>query len=114
MKHLNQFKPIRKYWLVPKFDDVIFKIALLKIGCDKKYIEQLMEIAKFKSNILNNYIFIGYNSDEKELNTQGWDHMPAPKGLKKIYNTIFEKDGYKFSGVVKVEDYEISAHKYNI
>jgi hypothetical protein len=114
MKHLNHFIPIKKYWLVPKFNDDIFKIALLKINCDKNYIKLLMEIAKNDSNNLNNYIFVGYNSDEDSLNTKGWDWMSAPQGLKKLYNKVFETDGYEFSGIIKVEDYEISAHKYNI
>lgn len=108
MKHLTDFKPNKKYWLVPKFNNEIFKVALLKINCDKDYIKLLMLILK---NDTNDYIFIGHNNT---LGTKGWDYTRSTQGLKKLYSDVFEIDGYKFSGVINVEDYEIPAYKYNI
>jgi len=111
MRHLKRFESYdtkRQMWLVPTDDR--YRPALEEIGCDSDTILN-MSVEDRNFSHPTGYIFILEWEPEYEGDQHwGWAYyegeMKPPEKLV--------RDGYKFNGTVKIEDYELDAKKYNL
>jgi len=110
MKYLKTYegsKGIREYWCVP-IDDK-FRYRLMKIGCPKNKIDIFERISSTRRLTDGaDYIFIGFDMSDT---TNPWGWMPYAGNYQ---CNFFRENKFKFKGIVKLEDYEINAFKYNL
>jgi hypothetical protein len=104
------------YWLIPTDDR--FEDSLKKIKCAKSYSEGLLKSVHQYTrksddpNFDNKYMFIGYNGKSRVKHSSSkWGWNPY---YGKLYDSYYEEEGYKFAGMVNIEEYELTANKYNL
>jgi hypothetical protein len=110
MKYIKTYESRNEklYWLVPTDDR--FEDSLKKIKCPKDVIYGMLN-GIISDN--NKYIFIRYNGKEISmiLAANKWGFNPY-KG--ELYDPFYEKEGYRFVGMVNIDEYELDANKYNL
>lgn len=124
MKYIKKYEEIddgmKFYWLLPT--DEKFENSLQKIGCKEPYLSNFLGIHKWEYENGTKYIFIGVNLNEPEIDkskykgmSDRWGWNPYRDETKtSITNEWYEKNNYKFNGLVDIEPYEFSMKKYNL
>ena len=98
----------KKYWLLPT--DRRFRSALKKIGFDRdihSFVTSLRKRLLDKPDY-NNYVFICYESFDEDC---PFSWMPYQGEL---FDEYLENEEFKFSGLINIEEYELSLKKYNL
>jgi hypothetical protein len=92
-----------KYWLV-RADEPYLSLSLEKLGVPEKKIKTWIGFINVRtSNIKDKFIYVHSDIDgvswfDHNKNSQSW----------------YMRNNYKYKGLVKIEDFEADANKYNL
>jgi hypothetical protein len=110
MKYIKTYESRNEklYWLVPTDDRLGY--SLKKIKCAKSFSEGIQNSIKEYYN--GEYIFIGYNGKANtKISSSKWGFNQYKGELSDPY---YEEEGYRFVGMVNIDEYELDANKYNL
>jgi len=99
------------YWLVPT--DKRFKNSLKKLNCPKdriqNYVNYALENVLTIKDYRRNYMYIVYHPEYEPLKKWGYEYYNGG-----INDKWMDEKGYKFGGVINVDESEFVANKFNL
>lgn len=118
MKYLRTYDNLnygQKFWLLPT-DERYFD-SIDKIGCPRSFADVIRQtlFSEYKSRNNINYVYISFNINNIDGMRGGYGWMPFRDDFN--LNNFYKENGYKFMGMVNINDNEEfvikNSHKFN-